>query len=60
MLSRLMQITQEVYVAEEWVNRVRNDAKNQSNLRLDAEKALGVVKEENKDLVTKLTASERD
>ena len=55
-----MQITHEVYVAEEWVNRARNDARNEADLRLDAEKALGAVKEENKDLATKLTASERD
>ena len=55
-----MQITQEVYVAEEWVNKARNDARNEANLRLDAEKALGAAKEENKDLATKLTTSERD
>ena len=56
----LMQITQELYVADEWVNRARNDARNEADLRLDAEKALGAVKEENKDLATKLIASERD
>ena len=55
-----MQITQEVYVAEEWVNKARNDARNEVNLRLNAKKALGAVKEENKDLATKLTTSERD
>ena len=55
-----MQIIQEVYVAKEWVNRVRNNARHEANLRLDAEKALGATKEENKDLATKLTASERD
>ena len=52
----LMQITQELYVADEWVNRARNDARNEADLRLDAEKALGAAKEENKDLATKLTA----
>ena len=56
----LMQITQEVYVAEEWVNKAKNDARNEANLCLDAEKALGAAKEENKDLATKLIASERD
>ena len=55
-----MQITQEVYVAEEWVNRARNDARHKANLRLDVKKALGAAKEENKNLATKLTASERD
>ena len=47
-------------MAEEWVNRARNDARNETNLRLYVEKALGAAKEENKDLATKLTASERD
>ena len=47
-------------MAEEWVNRVRNDARNEANLRLDAEKALGAAKEENKDLATMLAALERD
>ena len=47
-------------MAEEWVNRARNDARNEANLRLDAKKALGAVKEENKDLATKLTTSKRD
>jgi len=54
----LMQITQEVYVAEEWVNKDRNDARNEANLCLNAQKALRAVKEENKDLATKLTTSE--
>ena len=47
-------------MAEEWVNKARNDARNEANLCLDAEKALGAAKEENKDLATKLIASERD
>ena len=46
-------------MAEEWVNRARNDARHEATLRLDAEKALGAAKE-NKDLATKLTTSERD
>ena len=37
----LLQITQEVYVAEEWVNRAKNNARHEVDLRLDAEKALG-------------------
>ena len=56
----LMQITHEVYVAEEWVNRAKNDARHETNLYLDAKMALGAAKEENKDLATKLTASKRD
>ena len=47
-------------MAEEWVNRAWNDVKNEAHLRLETEKALGAVKEENKELFSKLTASERD
>ena len=47
-------------MAEEWVNKAKNDARHETNLRFDAEKALGAAKEENKDLATKLTALERD
>ena len=47
-------------MAKEWVNRDRNDARHKANPRLDAKKDLGAAKEENKDLATKLTASERD
>jgi len=56
----LIQITQKVYVAKKWVNRARNNVRNEANLRLDAKKALRAAKEENKDLATKLTALERD
>ena len=47
-------------MAKKWVNRAKNDARHETNLCLDAEKALGAAKEENKDLATKLTASKRD
>ena len=46
-----MQITQEVFVAE-----ARNDVKNEVHLRLETKKALGTVKEENKELLSKLIA----
>ena len=32
-------------MAEEWVNRVRNGAKNEINLRLKTKKVLGAMKE---------------
>ena len=38
-------------MAEEWVKEAWNDAKNQVHLRLKTEKALGAVKEENKELI---------
>ena len=55
-----IQIIQKVYVAKEWLNKVRNDAKSKVYLRLETEKALGAVKEENKDLLSKLTTEERE
>ena len=55
-----VQITQEVFVAEEWVNRAWNDVKNEAHLCLEIEKALGAAREENKELLSKLTVSERD
>ena len=56
----LVQITQEVFVVEEWVNEAQNDVKNEVHLRLETEKALGATKEENKELLSKLTAKERE
>ena len=47
-------------MAKEWVNRARNDAKNEVSLHLEMEKPLGAVKEENKDLLSKLIAEERE
>ena len=46
-------------MVEEWVKETRNDVKNEVYLRLETEKALGAVKEENKELLSKLTAEER-
>ena len=34
-------ITQEVFVAEEWVKKAWNDAKNKVHLHIKAEKSLG-------------------
>ena len=48
-----MQITQKVFVIEEWVKKARNDAKNEVYLHLKIEKALGAAKEENKELLSK-------
>ena len=47
-------------MAEEWVNKARNEAKSKVNLRLETEKALGATKEENKDLISKFIAEERE
>ena len=47
-------------MAKEWVNKARNDAKSEVNLRLETEKASRAVKEENKDLLSKLILEERE
>ena len=47
-------------MAEEWVRKARNDVKNKVYLRLETEKALRVAKEENKELLSKLIAEERE
>ena len=47
-------------MAEEWVKEARNDVKNKVYLRLETEKALGAAKEENKELLSKLTAEKKE
>ena len=44
---------------EEWVKDARNEAKVKANLRTKANKAMGVAKQDNQELATKLTAEER-
>ena len=39
-----MQITQEVFMAGEWVKEAWNVAKNEAHLRVEAEKSLGAAK----------------
>ena len=47
-------------MVEEWVNKARNDANSEVNLRLETVKALRALKEENKDLLSKLITEERE
>ena len=47
-------------MAEEWVKKAQNDAKNEAHLCVQAEKSLGAMKQECKELATKLTAEERE
>ena len=49
-----VQITEEVYVAEEWVDDARNEARAEASRLAEANKALGVVEHKNKELATKL------
>ena len=55
-----MQITKDVFVVEEWVKEARSKVKNEVHLHLKIEKALGAAKEENKELLSKLTVKERE
>ena len=45
-----MQVAQEVFVAEEWVKDAQNEAKVEANLRVEANKSLGAMKQENQEL----------
>ena len=54
-----MQAIQEMYIVEEWVKDARNEAKMEANLRAKTNKALGVMKHKNQELVSKLTDEER-
>ena len=47
-------------MAKEWVNKARNDIKNEVHLRLETEKALRATREENKSLLSKLAVEERE
>ena len=47
-------------MAEEWVKEARNDVKIEVHVRLENKKALGAAKEEKKELLSKLTAEERE
>ena len=47
-------------MAKEWGNKACNGAKSKVNFRLETEKALRVVKEKNKDLLSKLITEERE
>ena len=47
-------------MAKEWLKEARNDVKNEVLLRFETEKALGAAKEENMELLSKLTTKERE
>ena len=42
-----IQVIQEVFVAKEWVKDTRNEVKAKVNLRAEANKSLGAMKQEN-------------
>ena len=45
-------------MAKEWVRDARNEARVESNLRAEIDKALGVAKQKNQELTTQLIAEE--
>ena len=49
-----MQVTQQVYVAEEWVRNAHNKAEAESHSRREVEKALEALKEEHMAMGNKL------
>ena len=53
-----MQVTQQVYVAEDWVQSATNSLNIEIQNRHDVEKALGVANHEKTQLVEKLKAAE--
>ena len=53
-----MQVTQQVYVAEEWVRSANNKFDAESQSRREVEKALGTENREKTQLVEKLEATE--
>ena len=50
----VMQLTQQVYVAEKWVKNAQDEVKAEANSRLEVEKAFGAFKEEHAQLAEKL------
>ena len=55
-----MQVTQQVYVAEEWVRNAHNKFEVESQSQCEVEKALGILKEEKTQLAEKLKVSEHE
>ena len=47
------------FLIEEWVKDARNEVRVETNLRAEANKALGASEEKNNELAVKLTAEER-
>ena len=57
--SIVMQLTQQVYVAEEQVKNARDEVKAEAYSRLEVEKALGALKEEHAQLSEKLKEADK-
>ena len=55
-----MQVTQQIYVVEEWVKNAHDKVKAEAHSRFEVEKALEALKEEHKELGNKLNLVERE
>ena len=55
-----MQVTQQIYVAEEWVRDAHDEVKDEAHSRFEVKKAFGALKEEHKELGNKLIVVERE
>ena len=54
-----MQVVHEVFVAKGWVKDAQDEARAEANLCDETNKALGAMKHENQELLSKLIAEER-
>ena len=55
-----MQVTQQIYVAKEWVKNAYDEVKAEAHSRFEVKKALGALKEKHKELGNKLTIAEKE
>ena len=54
-----IQVTQQIYVAEEWVRNSNDEIKAETHSRLEVEKAFGALKEEHAQLSKKFKDSDK-
>ena len=54
-----MQVTQQIFVAEEWVKDARNQVKAEAYSHAEVEKSLKALKQEKAELTDKLVEAER-
>ena len=54
-----MQLTQKVYVAEEWVRNACDEVKAKAHSRIEVKKALGALKEEHAQMSEKLKEADK-
>ena len=55
-----MQVTQQIYVVEEWVRNAHDEVKAEAYSHFEVKKALGALREKHKELGNKLTVAKRE